>query len=190
MKLFKKIFILIFVIFFCVASNAIEIKVLALINNYPISNYDLFVEIKTRELIYKNKITRQNQALILSEIINEKIKELEVEKNNIKINNLDIEKKMQEIQKNIGKNENINDEIKKNIRKMITINQRWGRLIAIKFGNKLEINTNEIISKMQNKDLNNEDLNKLIRREKDKKINVIAKTYLNKIKKNYFIELY
>ena len=64
---------------------------------------------------------------------------------------------------------------------------KWNALITSLYARKLEINTNEIkeIVNSKKKVTNEEDV---IRLEKEKKINILSKTYFNEVKKNYYIK--
>ena len=171
-----------------VASN--EVKMLAKINNYPISNYDLFKEIQIREILDNKKINQSEHRIILSQIINEKIKELEILKYKIDNNQNEIELKFKNIINNISKDVHIDDQLKKRIKKKIGITVKWKDLVLLKYGNKLQLNTIEIDEYSQNYSLNKEEKEKIYNAELNKKFKVISKTFFNEVKRNYLISYY
>ena len=178
------------IIFFIskVASN--EVKMLAKINNYPISNYDLFKEIQIREILDNKKINQSEHRIILSQIINEKIKELEILKYKIDNNQNEIELKFKNIINNISKDVHIDDQLKKGIKKKIGITVKWKDLVLLKYGNKIQLNTIEIDEYSQNYSLNKEEKGKIYNAELNKKFKVISKTFFNEVKRNYLISYY
>lgn len=171
-----------------VASN--EVKMLAKINNYPISNYDLFKEIQIREILDNKKINQSEHRIILSQIINEKIKELEILKYKIDNNQNEIELKFKNIINNISKDVHIDDQLKKGIKKKIGITVKWKDLVLLKNRNKLQLNTIEIDEYSQNYSLNKEEKEKIYNAELNKKFKVISKTFFNEVKRNYLISYY
>ena len=186
MNIFKKIFF-IYLLFFCHTSKSIEIISIVKINENTITNIDLMKEVKFLETLNGRKINEKNKINILQNMIDEKIKYLETQKNNISVNKKIVEER---VNFNIEK---YNDDIKNSkeilnyIKKKIEISMKWNALITSLYARKLEINTNEIkeIVNSKKKVTNEEDV---IRLEKEKKINILSKTYFNEVKKNYYIK--
>lgn len=170
------------------SANSKQINTLATINNHIITNVDLMIEIKTLEYLNSQKIIKEQMPSILQQMISEKIKELEVIENKIKINELDVEKKLKIIISN--KKKETTNFVKKNIKKKIMNKDSWAKLIKIKYSNKLEINLNEIEQKIKNRNLDKEEINKIMLIEKNKKLNIFSKTFYNEIKGKYLIKTF
>jgi len=192
----KKIlfYIIIFFIFNTqvIYAKNFEIKTLASINNTSITNFDLFNEIKLLEIIENNKVSIQSQKLILNQLIDEKIKELETKEiklNSNQLNNIE-KKKSLIINKINNKNLNVNNDIKKRLKRKLEISLKWEKLIYLKFRNKIEVNLNEIESLLKSNMKNKTDKEKIINFEKQKKLQTISKGYFDQIKNKYLIEFY
>ena len=170
-------------------NNKFDINILAKVDNEIITSYDLFLEKKTLELLNNNKINSSQHQILLEKLINERIRYIESKKNNIKIE----EKKVEEIYVSILakiKEKNTPLEIKKRIKEKIMIDENWKKLIFFKYGNKIEININEIEDKFKLQKLDLEKRENIINFEKNQKMNVFSKTYFNEIKRKYFIQKY
>ena len=170
-------------------NNKFDINILAKVDNEIITSYDLFLEKKTLELLNNNKINSSQHQILLEKLINERIRYIESKKNNIKIE----EKKVEEIYVSILakiKEKNIQTEIKKRIKEKIMIDENWKKLIFFKYGNKIEININEIEDKFKLQKLDLEKRENIINFEKNQKMNVFSKTHFNEIKRKYFIQKY
>jgi len=189
MKIFHY-FIFFFALFSFSEIKSLEIKILATVNNRAISNYDLFLEIKSQELLNNRTINKSQYRLILQQIIDETIKESEVKKNNISADKKVVNVKLNEILSQFPNEINLDDQIKFNIKSKIENSIKWNNLILIKFRNKIEINTNEIDYLIKSKNLNKQEIEKIAIIEKNKKLQVFSKTYFNKVKKDYFIKVY
>jgi len=189
MKIFH--FFLLFIILFSFEKiQALEIKVLATVNNQSISNYDLFIEVKSQELLNNRAINKSQHRQILQQMINETIREIEVKKNNITADKKTVNDKINEILSKFSNEIKLDDQIKSNIKSKIENSIKWNNLILIKFRNKIEINTNEIDQIIKSKDLNDQEKNRITILEKNKKLQVFSKTYFNEVKKQYFIKIY
>ena len=90
-------FIFFFTLFSFVETKSLEIKVLAAINNQVITNYDLFIEIKSQQLLNNRTINKSQHGQILRQMIDETIKESEVKKNNISADIKAVNDKLNEI---------------------------------------------------------------------------------------------
>ena len=176
-------------IYICDLSSG-EIRILAVINNQIISNYDLFIEIKSQELINNRAIEKSQHKQILKQMIDEKIKENEVKKNNISADKKFVDIKTNEILSQFSDETKLDNHIKSNIKSKIENSIKWNNLILTKFRNKIAINTNEIDQIIKSKDLNEQEKDRISILEKNKKLQVFSQTYFNEVKKKYFTKIY
>lgn len=175
---------------FLTSSNAIEIKNIASVNNYSITNFDLFQEIKIKEALEKKKISKAQHSFVLQTMIQDKIKMLEIDKNKIQIPEQEIQSKLALVLDQSFKNEEISKNLKDLIYKKIKYTSSWNILISKKFANKLTVNMDEIDEIIKSQNLKDGERNKVIELEKNKKLNIFSKTYFNEIKKKYFVKKY
>jgi len=189
MKIFHS-FIIFFILFSFTEIKSLDIKVLATVNNQPISNYDLFIEVKSLELLNNKTINKSQHRQILQQMIDEVIKEIEIKDNNVSANKKDINLKMNEILSQFSDEIKLDDQIEHNIRSKIENSLKWNNLILMKFRNKIEINTNEIDQIIKSKNLNEQEEKQFITFERNKKLQAFSKTHFNEIKKKYFIKIY
>jgi len=188
MKVLK--YILLF--YFLISGSAIksnELKTLALINNNTITSYDLFVEIKTLELLNNRKILNRERMGILNNLINQKIKKLEIEKNNNLINQDQINKQLSQILKQRFPDQMISKEIKEKIKEKIIVAAGWNEILKQRYAGKLDINMNEISERLDIEKLNIEEKNKIILKEKNKKLNSYSTTLFNEVKRSYYVQI-
>jgi len=188
MKVLKYILLFCFLISGSVIKSN-ELKTLALINNNTITTYDLFVEIKTLELLNNRKILNHERIGILNNLINQKIKKLEIEKNNNLVNQDLINKQLNQILKQRFPDQTISKEIKEKIKEKITVAAGWKEILKQRYAGKLDINMNEINERLNIEKLNIEEKNKIIFREKNKKLNSYSATLFNEIKRNYYVQI-
>ena len=179
----KFIQIILTIFFFCTA-NANEIRSIVQVDSYSITNIDLIQEIRINEILKNRPLNNTEKKVLLKNLIEEKIKEIETNKNNIKISETLITERVSKILKNYTLDEKNKNEIKRYLFNKIEINMKWNKLIAILFSKKLEINMNEIEENILNKKIDIKKKEEMIRIEKTKKINIISKTFYNEIKKN------
>lgn len=171
MKKIKKIFIFfLFIILYgeFEYSLAKEIKIIKKINNEIITNIDIENEynyLKTLNL--KIKDLKKDEAYIIAEnsIIREKIKYLEIKKyydlNEI-ANSKIIEKVLSNIMDNLGfenmtkfKDFLLDSGLEfENVKKKLAIETGWNQLIFAKFKDKIKINEEKIINKINYRDFN------------------------------------
>jgi len=177
------------IIIFIFSANSFEIKSLVRINNENISNYDLDKEIKLIEKLENRKVSNLEKRKILNNSIDLKVKKIELDFRKIEINEIAVKKKSNLILKKNFKNVTLDKEIRDLFVEKITIQERWNKLIVLRFGNKLEINLNEIAEIINTKNLSEKDKDELINLEKDKKINLLSNTFFNQIKKKYLIKI-
>ena len=188
MKVLK--YILLF--YFLISGSSIksnELRTLAIINNTSISTYDLFIEIQTLELLNSRKILSHERPGILRNMINDKIKILEIEKYKNIINIDQINKRLNQIFKERFNNQLINKEIRKKMREKITVSAGWNEILKQRYAGKLDVNMDEINERQDLKKLSIEEKNKVILREKNKKLNSYSATLFNEIKRNYYIQI-
>lgn len=188
MKVLK--YILLF--YFLISGSAIksnELKTLALINNNTITSYDLFVEIKTLELLNNRKILNRERMGILNNLINQKIKKLEIEKNNNLVNQDQINKQLSQILKQRFPDQMISKEIKEKIKEKIIVAAGWNEILKQRYAGKLDINMNEISERLDIEKLNIEEKNKIILKEKNKKLNSYSTTLFNEVKRSYYVQI-
>ena len=188
MKVLK--YILLF--YFLISGSAIksnELKTLALINNNTITTYDLFVEIKTLELLNNRKILNSERMGILNNLINQKIKKLEIEKNNNLVNQDQINKQLSQILKQRFPDQMISKEIKEKIKEKIIVAAGWNEILKQRYAGKLDINMNEISERLDIEKLNIEEKNKIILKEKNKKLNSYSTTLFNEVKRSYYVQI-
>ena len=188
MKIFKISFIFLLIFLLEKNSKSIEIKNLASINNETITNIDLLQEIKIREILENAKITKSDHALILQQMIGDKIKKIETDYNNIKISNtLLINQKYNQIRNTKLKEKKVSPSFKKAIIIKIENNYKWNQLISLKYKSKLAINVDEVDEIMKSKKIPEDKRDQIIKIEKSKKLNIFSKTHFNKIKKKYLV---
>lgn len=166
-----------------------EIRILAVINNQIITNYDLDQQLKIKKKLEKIKINDLAIYEVLNLMIDEKIKLLEINKENIKIDkkliNLSLYNKIRK-----EDYAEIEPNIKKYIENKLELNLKWNKLINEKFYNKIDVNIEEINEIVKSKKMKETDKKRLIETERNKKLNIFSKLYLSEIKRNYFIKKY
>lgn len=188
MKILKICIIFLLIFLLEKNSKSIEIKNLASINNETITNIDLLQEIKIREILENAKITKSDHALILQQMIGDKIKKIETDYNKIKISNtLLINQKYNQIQNTKLKEKKVSPSFKKAIIIKIENNYKWNQLISLKYKSKLAINVDEVDEIMKSKKIPEDKRDQIIKIEKSKKLNIFSKTHFNKIKKKYLV---
>ena len=121
--------------------------------------------------ILKNKpLNDVEKSVLLKTLIEEKIKEIESDKNNIKVNKTDVNKRVTQILSSYKLDELNQDKIKKYMFNKVEINMKWNKLITILFSKKLEINMNEIEENIKNKNIDIKKKEEMIKIEKIKSI--------------------
>ena len=188
-KICKKI---IFIFFFFITSSYSNnyYQVIATVNNYAITKLDIKNETEVLKLFNPNINVKNINEIALSNLISQQIKYQEVKKEKITLNKLLVDEYIQNILKN--SKIDISSENKATvdlIKKRIDTDLKWNELIKQKFLWKININMDEINEQIKKNYQENKkkDLieikEKLIMREKNKKLDVFSKYYLN-IKKN------
>tara|TARA_Y100001958_G_C21151745_1_gene487748 strand:+ start:600 stop:1163 length:564 start_codon:yes stop_codon:yes gene_type:complete len=183
----KFIQIILSIFFFC-SANANEIRTIVQVDSYSITNIDLIQEIRINEILKKKPLNNSEKKILLKNLIEEKIKEIETNKNNIKVSKALIAKRVNKILQSYTLDDTNKGKIKKYLFNKVEINMKWNKLITILFSRKLEINMNEIEENTKNKKIDIKKKEELIQIEKTKKINIISKTFYNEIKSKYLIK--
>jgi len=188
----KYINILLFILTVLITNSvkSLEIKILASINDTIITNYDFYKEKINFELINQTKITVSQENNFLQNIIEEKIKILEIESEKININEKLAIAKFNEIKRERFNNINLSKENEEYALDKIKRKMQWNSLIFKKYKNKLSINMNEINKILTNENFTKMSKEKIVEIEKNKKLNIISKTHFNQIKRKYFIKIY
>ena len=200
----KKIFLLIFLIFFLANSEAKQLtnNVIVSIDNTIITDLDINKEINFLKFINKDK-TANNPELFKKEIVNSlidrKIKEIETNYFKIEISEKEIDINLYSYLERIKiNNEIINsfynqNEIEKDyLRNIIKIDMKWSKLVRQLYESRLNVNLTEVnkeLEKEQNNSVDDEKLKKqLIITEQNKLLNKFSATHLEKSKKKYLIK--
>lgn len=198
-KFRKNILFYFFFILFLFIKNenllSINIEVLAKVDNIIISSEDLKKEKIILNYLYNNKVNNINlNQLALKNLIDQSIKELEILKNNSLISKEETEKYLKIVLENNSKSlEDFRQSTKSKVienyfKKKIQIEISWNKLVMDKFIKLININMDEILAVNKNKTNNNEDLNKQILKEKNKKLESLSETYFNEIKSQTLIK--
>jgi len=177
-----------------------QYKIIVSINDKIITNLDLKNEIEILKILNNNPNLKYSQIYnpALNGLIDAKIKQIETEKNKINIENEIVEKYFEIFLKNSQyKRENISEFRINIIKEKIKIDLAWNKLISNLYTWKVNINMNEIESKINNilkeeKNQNNakEIKSQLINEETNKKLNVFSRYHFLKVKKEMMIKYY
>ena len=177
-----------------------QYKIIVSINDKIITNLDLKNEIEILKILNNNPKLKYSQIYnpALNGLIDAKIKQIETEKNKINIENEIVEKYFEIFLKNSQyKRENISEFRINIIKEKIKIDLAWNKLISNLYTWKVNINMNEIESRIDNilkeeKNQNNakEIKSQLINEETNKKLNVFSRYHFLKIKKEMMIKYY
>lgn len=177
-----------------------EYKIIVSINDKIITNLDLKNEIEILKILNDNPNLKYSQIynLALNGLIDFKIKQIETDKNKINIENEIVEKYFEIFLKNSqSKRENISEFRINLIKEKIKEDLAWNKLISNLYTWKVNINMNEIESRIDNilkeeKNQNNakEIKSQLINEETNKKLNVFSRYHFLKVKKEMMIKYY
>jgi len=177
-----------------------QYKIIVSINDKIITNLDLKNEIEILKILNNNPNLKYSQIynLALNGLIDSKIKQIETEKNKVNIENEIVEKYFEIFLKNSQyKKENISEFRINIIKEKIKIDLAWNKLISNLYTWKVNINMNEIESRIDNilkeeKNQNNakEIKSQLINEETNKKLNVFSRYHFLKVKKEMMIKYY
>ena len=203
-RMSKKIFLLIFFVFFLTNSEAKQLtnNVIVSIDNTIITDLDINKEINFLKFINKDQ-TANNPELLKKEIVNSlidrKIKDIETNFFKIEVSEKEIEINLYNYLERIKiNNEIINsfynqNEIEKDyLKNIIKIDMKWSKLIRQLYESRLNVNLTEVnkeLEKEQNNTVNDEKLKRqLIITEQNKLLNKFSATHLEKSKKKYLIK--
>ena len=177
-----------------------QYKIIVSINDKIITNLDLKNEIEILKILNDNPNLKYSQIynLALNGLIDSKIKQIETDKNKINIENEIVEKYFEIFLKNSQyKRENISEFRINIIKEKIKEDLAWNKLISNLYTWKVNINMNEIESRIDNilkeeKNQNNakEIKSQLINEETNKKLNVFSRYHFLKVKKEMMIKYY
>ena len=200
----KKIFLLIFFVFFLTNSEAKQLtnNVIVSIDNTIITDLDINKEIIFLKFINKDKAANNPELLkkeIVNSLIDRKIKDIETNYFKIEVSEKEIEINLYSYLERIKiNNEIINsfynqNEIEKDyLRNIIKIDMKWSKLIRQLYESRLNVNLTEVnkeLEKEQNNSVDDEKLKKqLIITEQNKLLNKFSATHLEKSKKKYLIK--
>ena len=194
----KKILLFFFIININVCSSAEnKFQIVALVNNISITKLDLKKELIIIEILNNKSVSKNHVSIALNNLIEEKIKTIEIEKEKLKIEENLINDLYFMLIKNLKlDSSNIEKNIEKLIKEKIKTDRLWNELVAKKYAWKININIDELnkkISQSQNKEENSnieKIREKLIIEEKNKKLSVYSNFYLNELKKKTTIKYY
>jgi len=201
----KKIFLLIFIIFFYsfeVIAKQLNNNVVISIDNLIITELDIKKEIIFLKVINKDQLsnnTEQFKKEIIKGLIDRKIKEIETFFYKIEISNKEVEENLYSYLEGIKiTNETLNSYFNKNeiesdyLKNIIRIDLKWSKLIRQIYGNRINVNLTEVNKQFENEKENVENVekfkNQLIITEQNKLLNKFAATHLEKSKKKYLIK--
>lgn len=182
--------------FFNLDLKALEIKILASVNDEIITTQDLNNELEVIKILNTGKSIDDKtiKKLALENLIDEHVKKNEIKFYNIQSYNSEINSNFQEFIKKIN-NPKINNTIyQKIIFNKIKLDYQWNELIINIYRKNININTDEIEKKINQLIVTLEEKQKLkekmILDEKNKKIYTYSKLHLNKIKNKFLIKIY
>jgi len=200
----KKIFLLIFFVFFLTNSEAKQLtnNVIVSIDNTIITDLDINKEINFLKFINKDQAANNPVLLkreILNSLIDRKIKDIETNNFKIEVSEKEIEINLYNYLERIKiNNEIINsfynqNEIEKDyLKNIIKIDMKWSKLVRQLYESRLNVNLTEVnkeLEKEQNNSVDDEKLKRqLIITEQNKLLNKFSATHLEKSKKKYLIK--
>ena len=200
----KKIFLLIFFVFFLTNSEAKQLtnNVIVSIDNTIITDLDINKEINFLKFINKDQAANNPELLkkeIVNSLIDRKIKDIETNYFKIEVSEKEIEINLYSYLERIKiNNEIINsfynqNEIEKDyLKNIIKIDMKWSKLVRQLYESRLNVNLTEVnkeLEKEQNNSVDDEKLKRqLIITEQNKLLNKFSATHLEKSKKKYLIK--
>jgi hypothetical protein len=200
----KKIFLLIFFVFFLTKSEAKQLNnnVIVSIDNTIITDLDINKEINFLKFINKDQAANNPELLkkeIVNSLIDRKIKDIETNYYKIEVSEKEIDINLYNYLERIKiNNEIINsfynqNEIEKDyLKNIIKIDMKWSKLVKQLYESRLNVNLTEVnkeLEKEQNNSVDDEKLKRqLIITEQNKLLNKFSATHLEKSKKKYLIK--
>jgi hypothetical protein len=200
----KKIFLLIFFVFFLTSSEAKQLtnNVIVSIDNSIITDLDINKEINFLKFINNDQAANNRELLkkeIINSLIDRKIKDIETNYFKIEVSEKEIEINLYNYLERIKiNNETINsfynqNEIEKDyLKNIIKIDMKWSKLIRQLYESRLNVNLTEVNKELEKEQSNSVDDEKLKRQliitEQNKLLNKFSATHLEKSKKKYLIK--
>jgi hypothetical protein len=200
----KKIFLLIFFVFFLTSSEAKQLtnNVVVSIDNSIITDLDINKEINFLKFINKDQGANNPELLkkeIVVSLIDRKIKDIETNYFKIEVSEKEIEVNLYNYLERVKiNNEIINsfynqNEIEKDyLKNIIKIDMKWSKLIRQLYESRLNVNLTEVNKELEKEQSNSVDDEKLKRQliitEQNKLLNKFSATHLEKSKKKYLIK--
>jgi hypothetical protein len=200
----KKIFLLIFFVFFFTNSEAKQLtnNVIVSIDNSIITDLDINKEINFLKFINKAQAINNPELLkkeIINSLIDRKIKDIETNYFKIEVSEKEIEINLYNYLERIKINNEIlnsfynQNEIEKDyLKNIIKIDMKWSKLVRQLYDSRLNVNLTEVnkeLEKEQNNSVDDEKLKRqLIITEQNKLLNKFSATHLEKSKKKYLIK--
>jgi hypothetical protein len=200
----KKIFLLIFFVFFLTNSEAKQLtnNVIVSIDNSIITDLDINKEINFLKFINKDQNANNPELLkkeIVNSLIDRKIKDIETNYFKIEVSEKEIEINLYNYLERIKINNEIlnsfynQNEIEKDyLKNIIKIDMKWSKLVRQMYESRLNVNLTEVnkeLEKEKNDSVDDEKLKRqLIITEQNKLLNKYSATHLEKSKKKYLIK--
>jgi hypothetical protein len=200
----KKIFLLIFFVFFLNNSDAKQLtnNVIVSIDDSIITDLDINKEINFLKFINKEQGANNPELLkkeIINSLIDRKIKDIETNYFKIEVSEKEIEINLYNYLERMKiNNEILNSfysqyEIEKDyLKNTIKIDMKWSKLVRQMYESRLNVNLTEVnkeLEKEQNNSVDDEKLKQqLIITEQNKLLNKYSATHLEKSKKKYLIK--
>jgi hypothetical protein len=200
----KKIFLLIFFVFFLSNSEAKQLNnnVVVSIDNSIITDLDINKEFNFLKFINKDQAANNPELLkkeIVNSLIDRKIKDIETNYFKIEVSEKEIEINLYNYLERIKiSNEilnsfyNLNEIEKDYLKNIIKIDMKWSKLVRQMYESRLNVNLTEVnkeLEKEQNNSVDDEKLKRqLIITEQNKLLNKYSATHLEKSKKKYLIK--
>jgi hypothetical protein len=200
----KKIFLLIFFVFFLTNSEAKQLtnNVIVSIDNSIITDLDINKEMNFLKFINKDQAANNPELLkkeVVNSLIDRKIKDIETNYFKIDVSEKEIEINLYNYLERIKiNNENLNsfynqNEIEKDyLKNIIKIDMKWSKLVRQLYESRLNVNLTEVnkeLEKEQNNSVDDEKLKRqLIITEQNKLLNKFSAIHLEKSKKKYLIK--
>lgn len=193
MRKFLLILIINFLIYSTDSLAKQKILTIAMVNNALITDIDIKNEIYLTKILNPNIKELSLTSISLQNLINQIIKIEEIKKNNIQVAEERIENLYNIFLINLKKDK-LPEIIKKNIYLKIKTEESWAKLIRKKFSWSAYVNINEIEKNINLSNKNNKDeyliKDKMIKIEKNKKLNTNSVNYLNQLRKEALIKIY
>ena len=200
----KKIFLLIFFVFFLTGSEAKQLtnNVIVSIDNSIITDVDINKEMNFLKFINREQAANNPELFkkeIINSLIDRKIKDIEtnyfkteISEKEIEINLYNYLEKMKVNNEILNSFYNQNEIEKDYLKNIIKIDMKWSKLVRQLYQSRLNVNLTEVnkeLEKEQNNSVDDEKLKRqLIITEQNKLLNKFSATHLEKSKKKYLIK--